>query len=214
MTRKSVPAHLTAIMNELSTIIVSVLGTLAPLLGGGVWMYRRQTKRIKEAAARLAEVNVDKAKVETRADEWHLWKEQAEAMSETNKALIESNKELIASNREKEDAHQQDIKDWEQRFDSQTDRLRNVQRELIAANEREKEHIRREARLEKERDYYEQWKCYREFGNHKTDPEKCGRRKPQQKIPLHYAPLDRDSCETCETTHRCAISTEINTELS
>ena len=53
-------------MNELSTILVSVISTLLPLLGGGAFLFHKQQKRIKDAEARLAEVNVDKAKVETR----------------------------------------------------------------------------------------------------------------------------------------------------
>lgn len=149
-------------MIDITTALVSMAGTLTPLVGGGALLFLRQNKRIKEAEARLAEVNVDKAKVETRADNWHIWREQNETIVSLNKALIERNKELIASMREKEDSHQADIRDW-------------------------KEMIARLSETRRERDYYFQWRCYREHGDR---PQDCKRRKPKQKVPLRYAPLD------------------------
>lgn len=122
-------------MNELSTVLLTIISTVAPLIGGGSWFFHRQNKRLKEAEARLAEVNVDKAKVETRAEDWHIWKEQCEALTEQNKSLIERNTQFVKINAEKEDRHQQDIKDWEERFTKQTEYLRGVQRELTSAIE-------------------------------------------------------------------------------
>lgn len=149
-------------MIDMTTALVSMAGTLAPLVGGGALLFLRQNRRIKDAEARLAEVNVDKAKVETRADNWHIWREQNETIVALNKALIERNKELVASMREKEDSHQADIRDW---------------KEIVAQLS--------EAR--RERDYYFQWRCYREHGDR---PQDCKRRKPKQKVPLRYVPLN------------------------
>lgn len=128
----------------------TVVGIITPLGGAGVWLYRKQAKRLKEAEAQLAEANVIKAKIEGKSEEWHIWKEQCESLSELNHKLTERNEKLVQMNADKEDRHQQDLKDWETRFTEQTTYLRGVQRDLIAANEREKEHIRKESQLELE----------------------------------------------------------------
>lgn len=191
---------------EITTMLGTLLGSLTAVGGFGIFMYRKQNRRLKELEVKQAETSVEKAKVETRAEDWHIWKEQCEALSDQNRVLIERNQRLVEMNAEKEDRHQQDIKDWEERFDRQTDRLRDVQRELIAANDREKEHIRREAQLEKERDHYFNWRCFREHG---TGKENCARRKPKQKVPIRYVPLDSETCEECDTA-REIINVNIN----
>ena len=72
------------------------VGVLTSVCTGlGAVMYHKQTRRLKEAETRLAEVNVSKAKVETRAEEWHIWRDQAEAMTAQNLALIERNDQLV-----------------------------------------------------------------------------------------------------------------------
>lgn len=116
-------------MNELSTILISLLsgGGLTTLVGA--WIYRKQNARLKEAETKLAEVNVDKAKVEGKSDEWKIWKEQLEAEREHVRFKDERISELLRMNAEKEDRHQADIKDWQERFDKATDRTREVQRE-------------------------------------------------------------------------------------
>lgn len=123
-------------MNELSTVLITIISSIIPLLGGGVIIFRKQNKRIKNAEALLAEVNVDKARVETKAEDWHIWKEQAEMLSEQNKALIERNSAFVQMNAEKEDRHLADIKDWESRFDKAVDRTREVQRENAELHEK------------------------------------------------------------------------------
>lgn len=169
-------------MIDITTALVSMAGTLTPLVGGGALLFMRQNKRIKEAEARLAEVNVDKAKVETRADNWHIWREQNETIVSLNKALIERNKELIASMREKEDSHQADIRDW-------------------------KEMIAQLSEARRERDYYFQWRCYREQGDR---PQDCKRRKPKQKVPLRYAPLNASKPEE-ETPASASVAENVST---
>ena len=181
---------------EITTMLGTLVGVITPLGGFGAWLYRKQAKRLKEAEAQLAEANVAKAKIEGKSDEWHIWKEQCESLSQLNHTLTERNEKLVQMNAEKEDRHQQDIKDWEERFTNQTTYLRGVQRDLISANEREKEHIRREAKLEKERDHYKNWRCYREDNNTK---EGCERRKPKQPVPLKYVPLESE-CRDCDKT--------------
>ena len=113
-------------ITAITTMLGTILGIITPLGGVGAWLYRKQNKRLKEAEAALAEANVSKAKVESKADEWNIWKEQLEAEREHVKFKDERINELLRMNVDKEDRHQQDIKDWEERFDKQTDRLRDV----------------------------------------------------------------------------------------
>ena len=157
-------------INELNEIWTAVLGTLSACGGiGGVFFYAHN-KKMKALEAALAEANVNKAKVESKADEWHIWKEQCEALSELNHKLTERNQKLVDMNAEKEDRHQQDIKDWESRFTDQTTYLRGVQRDLISANEREKEHIRREGVLERRVAYLITWICKKSDCDHGVPP--------------------------------------------
>lgn len=182
-------------ISELSGILITAISSVTGTGGIAAIFLWKHNKKMRELERQLKDSEVNKARIEGKSDEWHIWKEQNEALSALNKDLTERNKELVAMNAEKEDRHQQDIKDWESRFTEQTTYLRGVQRDLIAANEREKEHIRKEAKLEKERDHYKMWKCYRE--NDSLDPvEGCGRRKPQQPVLVKYVPLEGE-CEKC-----------------
>lgn len=183
-------------ITEITTMLGTILGIITPLGGVGAWLYRKQNKRLKEAEAALAEANVSKAKVESKADEWNIWKEQLEAEREHVKFKDERINELLRMNAEKEDRHQQDIKDWEERFTSQTTYLRSVQRDLLAKTQQEIVYTKKIADLERERDFFKLWFCRREFGNEKCDPKKCGRREPQQSIPIKYIPLDNSNQST------------------
>lgn len=122
-------------MNELSTILTTIISTVVPLISTGAWMYRRQNKKLKDAEVKLAEANVGKAKVESKADEWHIWKEQLEAEREHVKFKDERIEQLLKMNADKEDRHQQDIREWEERFDKSVDRTREVQRENAKLHE-------------------------------------------------------------------------------
>lgn len=172
---------------EVSASLGTVVSIFTALGGIGVWQYRKQNKRLKDAEVLLSEVQVEKARMETKADDWHIWKEQCETLMELNKRLTDRNKELVEMNADKEDRHQKDIKDWEERFDSQTDRLREVQRALVAANEREVELAKDNSRLQKERDHYFFWRCFREEGQREDQCWK--KRKPKQSVPVPYTPL-------------------------
>lgn len=74
----------------------------------------------------------------------------------------------------------------EHRFNEQTDRLREVQRELVAANERELALTRENGELKLELEWHRLWHCSRECDD---SEEGCKRRKPEQKIPLKYVPF-------------------------
>lgn len=146
-------------ITEITTMLGTLLGSLTAVGGFGVVIYRRQNKRLKDLEVSLAQANVDKARIETRSDDWHIWKEQCEALHDQNKELIDRNSELIKSNREKEDAHQQDIKDWEGRFTEQTGILRGVQRELRDTLNGQIDLERHIGDLREENAYLKQWIC-------------------------------------------------------
>ena len=118
-------------LQEIITLLGTIAGVVSTLGGIGIIAYRKQNKRLKESEAKLAEVNVEKAKIETKGEEATLYERQITLLSESNESLIKRNKELVQMNAEKENRHQQDIKDWEERFTNQTTVLRGVQRELI-----------------------------------------------------------------------------------
>lgn len=82
-------------ITEITTMLGTILGIITPLGGVGAWLYRKQNKRLKEAEAALAEANVSKAKVESKADEWNIWKEQLEAEREHVKFKDERINELL-----------------------------------------------------------------------------------------------------------------------
>lgn len=115
-------------LQEIITLLGTVLGILTPLGGFGVFMYRKQGKRLKNAEAALAEVSVDKAKAEAKNEESAILERQIAQLSDLNEKQMTRNKELIQMNAEKEDRHQQDIKNWEERFTKQTEVLRAAQR--------------------------------------------------------------------------------------
>lgn len=146
-------------LTEILTMLGTYGGFTTIITGVGAWFYRKQNKRLKEAEAQLAEANVNNAKMQGKSDEWRIWKEQNEALSELNQKLTDRNEKLVQMNAAKEDRHQQDIKDWEERFTNQTTYLRGVQRDLIAANEREKNLIQRIGILLRRIQYLITWIC-------------------------------------------------------
>lgn len=101
-------------------------------------------------------------------------------VNKTNKELIqqltESQKEnarlndIIADKvkriREIEEAHLEDVKEYEQKITNMT---------------------KKSGALEKAVMYYQSWFCRREFGNGKND---CRRRDPEQNPPLKYSPYE------------------------
>lgn len=183
-------------ISEITTMLGTAMGVLAPLGGAGVFFYRKQTKRLKEAETRLAEVGVDKAKAETEAEKWHFWKDQIAMLSELNKALIERNNELVASNREKEDAHQQDIKDWEERFTDQTRVLRDTQREFRDTLNKQIAHEQETGDLKAENAYLRQWLC---------EDAECDHGKPPRER-LKGKRFDRSKCPGTPCATECVTN--------
>ncbi len=141
---------------ELTTIFGTLLGVLTPLGGVGAWLYRKQNKRLKESEAQLAEANVSKAKIESKADEWHLYKEQLDT---ANHRIVD----LLKTNADKEDRHQQDLKDWQERYTEQTRLVRNLHKE-------NKEYIKREGILMRRIQYLVSFICKRTDCDHGIPP--------------------------------------------
>ncbi|MDE6511519.1 MAG: hypothetical protein K2L00_05450, partial [Muribaculaceae bacterium] len=56
-------------LSEITTMLGTLLGVLTPLGGAGAWFYRKQNKRLKEAETKLAEVSVDKGRIEAKKQE-------------------------------------------------------------------------------------------------------------------------------------------------
>ncbi len=157
-------------IDELSTILISSMsGTGLTGLVAAI-VYYKHNKKMKALEAQLAEANVKKAHMEGKADEWHIWKEQVESLSDHNKELVERNKELVTMNAEKEDRHQEDLKECEERYRQQTLFLRDRQGELVAALEREREHVRREGVLERRIAYLLTWICKKSDCDHGIPP--------------------------------------------
>lgn len=161
-------------MNELSTVLISVLGTLTPLLGGGVWMYRRQTKRLKTAEAELAEVNVTKAK----ADMAILNREADEKrFAELHRILDVLNGQLLAKTKECE-GKEAIITDKTLRIRELTGQTIDLQTKMMCREQ----YISAQQRFI---DWLKNWHCAREYGKGKED---CTRRKPEQQVKVSYDP--------------------------
>lgn len=183
-------------ISELNEVWTAVLGTVSACGGiGGVFFYAHN-KKMRELEAKLKESEVNKARIEGKADEWHIWKEQCEALSELNTKLTKRNEELVQMNAEKEDRHQQDIKDWESRFTEQTTYLRGVQRDLIASNEREKNLIQRIGVLMRRIQYLITWICKKGDCDH-GEP-------PRERLRGHT--FDDDAAAEIENENRVTIN--------
>lgn len=87
-------------MTEWLTHISNLLSVLsaAGLLGGGVWMYRRENRRIKQAEAARAEADLNTLAA-------HEWREIAENREVKNNKKDEKIEELYKENREWRDKY-------------------------------------------------------------------------------------------------------------
>lgn len=125
---------------------------------------RRSNKRKENAEADKAESDADAAIV-------HLYEERLKELRASNSEL---NTQLLTCTKEK--ARKEEI------IDDKTAQIRKVNEELIAATR----HI---GHLEKELQYFKNWKCFREYGKGKNE---CTRREPQQNPPLKYHPMTEE----------------------
>lgn len=98
------------------TVIMPIL-TL--LLGGGL-----ATFITIKATKRTADANADQAEVQTRADEFHLLKEQIDLNQQQNLELTRANLELA-----------EHIKEKAKKYTEQTEVLRKTQNNLLVAEE-------------------------------------------------------------------------------
>lgn len=164
-------------LNELSTILISVISTMAGT--GGVFsiFYYRQNKKLKDLDVKLKDAELSKAKIDAKADEWHLYKEQLDT---ANNRIVE----LLKINSEKDKDKNEQISLIEDRFTKQTDVLRKAQRDLNAALEKTVELTLQNGKMQRMIDHLTQWMCRRPW-------KECKRREPEQKIKIErYIPLD------------------------
>ncbi len=161
-------------LSEITTMLGTIVGIVTPILGAGAWKYKQQNKRLKEAEAQLAEISVDKGRIEAQKENEERLLRQIDHQQETIDKYVERYDNQVAKSAEREDQLQGKINEKDKI-------IRDQRKEIVAALERDKEHIRREARLEKERDHYKQWHCCREDNGTR---EGCDRRKPKQPVAM------------------------------
>lgn len=121
--------------------------------------------------ARKADAEADIAETEAETALIHNYEERLKEQRETNKELNAQILTLI-----KEKARKDEI------IDDKVAQIRKVNEELVKATR----HI---AHMEKELQFYKNWKCFREYGKGKGD---CTRREPKQNPPLKYSPLEEE----------------------
>lgn len=142
---------------------------IGTLLGGWeaikYFLNRKSNKRMTKSEA-------DKKEIEADSDEFHLYKERIEELRTTNAEVNKQNYELIKACEAKEEI-----------IADKTAKIRELQEARIGDTKRIGE-------LEKEVQYYENWKCFREYGRGK---ENCTRRKPAQNPPLKYEPIEESN---------------------
>lgn len=147
---------------NLITTIVGLLGALGGWEGIKYLINRKSNKRISESEA-------DKRETEADAAKFHLYDERIEELRLANAELNKQNLELLKAGSRKDDI-----------IEDQKNKIRQLQDARI-------EDTKRIGKLEKEVQYYDGWKCFREYGRGKED---CKRRKPAQNPPLKYEPIE------------------------
>lgn len=178
--------------------IAEIFGTMAAALGGyeGVkWLvsffaHRKAEKRLKEAEAECAEIGVDKEAVAVENAMRDMYEETLAHMSdvsehriaEMRKDYMERIEELNKANSE---LHKQNLEllkagaRKDEIIEDKTVMIRKIQEQRV-------EDAKRIGDLEKKVQFFEAWKCYREFGR---GGAKCNRREPTQNPPLKFTPL-------------------------
>ncbi|MCH5225063.1 MAG: hypothetical protein J1D77_03650 [Muribaculaceae bacterium] len=149
-------------------------------------MYRRQNKKLKD-------LEVDKARIESKNDEWHLYKEQLESAFNRIKELLEVNREKETRLVEKDRSYSESINAVEERFNKQTNYLRGIQRSLNESLEKINELICEKGKLLRLIDHLNQWKCIKPW-------VECKDREPEQTVkPIRYIPFKEIETEREKT---------------
>lgn len=177
-------------ITELSGILISILstGTLGTV-AGGLW-YRHHNKKMNLLKEQLETANVDKARIESKSQAWHLYDEQIRVANDRIKELLEVNREKESRLMEKDKRYGERINEVEERFNKQTDVLRKANRELNAALEKINQLTYEKGKQQRVIDHLRQWLCQRPWKD-------CQRRKPQQVVkPTKYVPLEEYEAET------------------
>ena len=163
-------------INELSSILITILSssTVGTVVGG--LMYHRHNKKMKA-------LEVDKAKIETKKEEWHLYKDQLDYANQRIVELLKINADKEERLIAKDKKYSERINEIEERFTNQTTHLRSVQRDYTKALEEINRLTYREGQFKRIIDHLRQWLCCRVFSD-------CQRRKPEQEIKQpRYIPL-------------------------
>lgn len=181
-------------INELSSVLITVISTL--FTSGGIFsfLYYKQNKREKALQNLLKEADVERAKISAKNDTWHLYEEQLDKANQRIKDLLEINadKETRYSDRVSElgKRYSDRINDMEERFNKQTLFLRSVQRDLSQVYSEKNELTAKIGKQQRVIDHLRQWLCQRPWKD-------CQRRKPQQVVkPTKYVPLEEYEAET------------------
>lgn len=138
------------------------------LAGGGLGWLAKSSRRIKKAEADTAEAHANQ-------EEWQVYKDQISHLS----GIVKAQQDLI---KEMTEQHAQERRDSEERFANQTDRLREVQRCLVAANDRELKLTQENGRLRQLLSHFKHWHCRKDFS-------KCQDREPEQEPKTRYLPM-------------------------
>lgn len=152
--------------NALTTII-SLLGTLGGWEAVKYCINRNSHKRMVASDA-------DKKETEADTDEFHLYKERLEELRRSNAELNSQNLEILKAGARKDEI-----------IEDKTRVIRELNEQRVAD-------VRRIGQLEKLKEHYNNWKCFREFGSGRED---CRRRKPAQNPPLKFEPIQDDTVE-------------------
>lgn len=177
-------------ISELSGILISILSTSTVGTVMGVFFYRHHTRKMNGLKEQIESVNVEKARIESKSEQWHLYEEQIKVANERIKELLDVNREKESRLMEKDKRYGERINEVEERFNKQTEVLRKTNRELNSALEKINTLTYEKGRHQRVIDHLRQWMCQRPWKD-------CQRRKPQQVVkPVRYIPLEEYEAET------------------
>lgn len=165
---------------EISTALGTLVSVLTTFGGVGIWLYRKQNKRLKESEAKLSEINVENARLnfeKERVNHLH------EIIENYNKTEVEHSQRISDLN------HALNVKDDELR--DKTLQIRNLTEKVYTSeqevnrvqdllNDSKDEIIKLTEERDEERrkkEYYKRWRCEKSICQ---DPE--GRIPPNSKL--------------------------------